>query len=39
MGFNKRYFNSDYIRGLDECNKWDDILDYLNTDVLIFTAK
>jgi hypothetical protein len=39
MGFNKRYFDSDYVKELAEYGKWDDILEYLSSDALIFSGE
>jgi chaperone required for assembly of F1-ATPase len=39
MGFNKRYFNSDYVKELAEYGKWGDILEYLSSDALIFSGE
>lgn len=39
MGFNKRYFDSDYVKELAEYGKWDDILEHLSSDALIFSGE
>jgi len=39
MGFNKRYVNTDYIKNLAVENKWEEIINYLKADALIFSGN